>query len=182
MQKQIALAAGAGVLLLAIGMIVFSGRGADDTQKGDENAVTSEVVQTDPMPAKDDGMIKQDEGTMNETEMNDGGTEKDEMMKGSYEAYAPEKIARAAQGDVILFFHASWCPSCRSLNKSIEQNVDSIPKGVTILKTDYDKETDLKKKYGVTYQHTMVQVDKDGTLIKKWSGSPSLGALLSQVE
>jgi thiol-disulfide isomerase/thioredoxin len=101
---------------------------------------------------------------------------------GSYEAYSADKIARAETGDVVLFFHASWCPSCRGLNSSIESNLKSIPEGVTILKTNYDKETELKKKYGVTYQHTLVQVDKDGNMIKKWSGGGSLDNLLSQIQ
>lgn len=108
---------------------------------------------------------------------------KEVMMKlGSYEAYSADKIARAETGDVVLFFHASWCPSCRGLNSNIESNLKSIPEGVTILKTDYDKETELKKKYGVTYQHTLVQVDKDGNLIKKWSGGGTLDNLLSQIQ
>ena len=29
---------------------------------------------------------------------------------------------------------------------------------------------ELKKKYEVTYQHTFVQVDAQGNMIKKWSG------------
>jgi len=101
---------------------------------------------------------------------------------GSYEAYSPQKIAMAETGEVVLFFHASWCPSCRALNADIEKNVGAIPAGLTILKTDYDKETELKKKYGVTTQHTLVQVDKDGNLIKKWSGGSKLESLLSQVQ
>lgn len=108
----------------------------------------------------------------------DSGT----ITKGSYEAYSADKIAMAATGDVVLFFHASWCPSCRGLNADIEKNLSSIPAGVIILKTDYDKETDLKKKYEVTYQHTLVQVDKDGNLIKKWSGGSKLENLLSQIQ
>ena len=105
------------------------------------------------------------------------------MMKvGSYEAYSPEKIARAETGDVVLFFHASWCPSCRGLNSDIEKNSALIPEGLSILKVDYDKETELKKKYGITYQHTLVQVDKDGNLIKKWSGSPKLDNILSEIK
>ena len=105
------------------------------------------------------------------------------MMKvGTYEAYEPLKLARAETGDVVLFFHASWCPSCRGLNSDIENNMSAIPEGVSILKTDYDKETELKKKYGITYQHTLVQVDKDGNMIKKWSGSPTLASLVSQIK
>lgn len=118
-----------------------------------------------------------------EVMMDEATTTNDVMMKaGSYEAYAPEKLALAETGDVVLFFHASWCPSCRGLDTSITGNLGSIPEGVTILKADYDKETDLKKKYGVTYQHTLVQVAADGTMIKKWSGSPSLDSLLAQIQ
>jgi thiol-disulfide isomerase/thioredoxin len=70
----------------------------------------------------------------------------------------------------VLFFHASWCPTCRAADANIKANLLSIPSGLTIHQVDYDSSTELKKKYGVTYQHTFVQVDESGTLIKKWSG------------
>ncbi len=124
----------------------------------------------------------QESDTMVNTSIDAVTAKVDTMMQGSYEAYSPEKIARAQTGDVVLFFHASWCPSCRSLNSDIESNLTSIPEGVLILKVDYDKEVDLKKKYGVTYQHTLVQVDKDGNHIKKWSGRPKLANLISNIQ
>ncbi len=109
--------------------------------------------------------------------------ESDAVVKvmGSYEAYSPEKLARAETGDVVIFFHASWCPSCRGLEADIDKNLSAIPAGVSILKADYDTETELKKRYGVTYQHTLVHVRADGSMIKKWSGSPSLSSLISQI-
>jgi len=100
---------------------------------------------------------------------------------GSFETYSADKIA-AATGDVIIFFHATWCPSCRVLSNDIEKNANTIPAGTTILKADYDTETELKKKYGVTTQHTLVQVDIDGNLIKKWSGGSKLTNLLSEIQ
>lgn len=104
------------------------------------------------------------------------------MKKGSYEAYAPEKFAKAATGHVVLFFRASWCPTCKALDADIRSHLGSIPADLTILDVNYDDSTALKQKYGVTYQHTFVQVKADGTLIKKWSGSPTLAALVSQVQ
>jgi thiol-disulfide isomerase/thioredoxin len=101
--------------------------------------------------------------------------------KGTYESYGPEKIARAAQEKVILFFHAPWCPTCKRLDADIQKNSDKIPGGIVILKTDYDSEVALKQKYGVTYQHTFVQVDANGNLISKWSGSPTLSEFLEKV-
>lgn len=138
---------------------------------------------------KDDAMTKMDESLTSEDKkaMTEGDNadlmDKGEvtLKSGSYEAYAPEKLARAETGDVVLFFHASWCPSCRGLNADIEQNLGVIPPGVSILKVDYDTESELKKKYGVTYQHTLVQVAADGTLIKKWSGSPTLSTLVTEI-
>jgi len=69
----------------------------------------------------------------------------------------------------VLFFHASWCPTCRAADANIKANLLSIPPSLTIHQVDYDTSTELKKKYGVTYQHTFVQVDESGAMIKKWS-------------
>mgnify|MGYP001597709164 CR=1 FL=1 len=102
------------------------------------------------------------------------------MQKGSYEAYSAEKLALAAEGDVVLFFRASWCPTCRALDADIKANV--VPEGVTILDVNYDTEVALKQKYGVTMQHTLVQVDAEGNLIQKWTGSPSLASLVAKVQ
>lgn len=134
------------------------------------------------MKSNDDAIMVKEQVEQKVMEDKKTAEENTILKVGSYEAYAPEKLVRAETGDVVLFFHASWCPSCRSLNSDIENNMSAIPEGVSILKLDYDKETELKKKYGVTYQHTLVQVDKDGNLIKKWSGSPKLSNLVSEIK
>lgn len=109
--------------------------------------------------------------------------EKTAMMAkaGSYQAYAPEKLAMAAEGKVVLFFRASWCPSCRTLDADIRAHLEGIPAGVTILDVDYDTATALKQKYGVTYQHTLVQVDAQGNQLAKWSGSASLADIVKKI-
>lgn len=99
------------------------------------------------------------------------------MMKGSYSDYAASKLSNAEHGTVILFFNASWCPTCVVANKNFKGSTP--PDSLTLLKVDYDDSTELKRKYGVTYQHTFVQVDKNGKLIKKWSGSNTYDELLS---
>lgn len=105
------------------------------------------------------------------------------MASGSYESYAPEKVALASlTHDVVLFFRASWCPTCRAVDRDIKANLSKIPSDLAILDVNYDDSSSLKQKYGVTYQHTFVQVDKDGNLIKKWSGSSTLSALVAEVK
>jgi thiol-disulfide isomerase/thioredoxin len=110
--------------------------------------------------------------------------ENNSMMKaGSYEPYSPDKVLLAsATHDVVLFFRAGWCPTCRAVDADIKNNLSKIPSDLTILDVNYDNSTALKQMYAVTYQHTFVQVDKDGKLIKKWSGSPTLATLVAEVK
>lgn len=81
--------------------------------------------------------------------------------------------AQAGTGDVVIYFHANWCPICRALEPDIRKNLSNLPKGLTILKADYDQETALKKQYGVTYQTAFVQVDDSGIKLKLWIGTTS---------
>lgn len=108
----------------------------------------------------------------------DGQSETTEERQGIYAAYTPELLAK---GDNVLFFKASWCPTCSALDRDIEASLDDIPAKINILKVDYDEAGDLKWKYGVTYQHTLVQVSEDGEQLKKWSGSMTLEQLLEAV-
>jgi len=137
----------------------------------DQAKVTSGIV-----PSENNAMMKKDDSAM---------VAKSDMMieVGSYESYDASKVAMAsATHDVVLFFKASWCPACVALDKDIKANLSAIPKSLTILETNYDNSADLKRKYGVTLQHTLVQVDAGGNLIKKWSGSPTLASLVSEVK
>lgn len=99
-------------------------------------------------------------------------------VKGSFSDYDKAKLSNADKNKVVLFFSASWCPTCQEANKNFK--MVGTPNGLTLLKVDYDTSADLKKMYGVTYQHTFVQVDKNGTLLKKWSGSTTYDSLLGQ--
>jgi len=165
MKKNIAIVVG----IIAIAILGFVALSEKTTKT---NEVVNNVPKTQTEAPSSEAQVSEQPPTQEEVA----------AITGSYEAYSAEKIALAATDDVVIFFHASWCPSCRSLNSDIEKNVEAIPAGVTILKIDYDKETALKKKYGVTHQHTLVQVDKDGNLITKWSGGSRLEDLLSQIQ
>ena len=152
-----------GVVVIIIAGIIYS-----STKK--EDVVTMVKDSTEP------DVMKKDESAM---------TEKSDVMmaSGSYEAYAPEKVALASSTqNVVLFFRASWCPTCRAVDTDIKANLSKIPSDLAILDVNYDDSSSLKQKYGVTYQHTFVQVDKDGNMIKKWSGSPTLSSLVSEVK
>lgn len=100
---------------------------------------------------------------------------------GIYMPYTTTAVAQA-KGQVVLFFHANWCPTCIAVNKDIEANLKTIPTDLTILKVNYDDEKELRELYAVTEQHTFVQVDNSGKLIKKWRGGTTLAEVVGQVQ
>jgi thioredoxin 1 len=92
-----------------------------------------------------------------------------EKLEG-YVAYNAKDFAADTSSKRVLFFAAGWCPTCRGADADIKANLKTIPKDVVIYKTDYDTETALKTKYGITRQHTFVYVNAKAEAIKKWSG------------
>lgn len=135
-----------------------------------------------------DAMMAEEGAMMEEEVMMEGGDammEEGAMMMeahGTYEEYAPEKVALAAEGDVLLFFHADWCPACRAIESEIEKDSSVLPEGLHILKVDYDTATALRQQYKVTTQHTFVQVTATGELIQRFNNESKLAGVLARVK
>lgn len=164
------------VFLLILGFYVF-----DKNKTNTENDIgnSSEVAFPDTNEVNQN-TIDKNKTTEKEPQLAD---DTNFAPVGSYEIYSPEKIAEKSKSSrVVLFFNATWCPTCRALDRNIKANLSLIPGDITILSVDYDTYKDLEKKYGVTYQHTLVQVDADGNMVKKWSGSSSLSKLVQEVK
>jgi thiol-disulfide isomerase/thioredoxin len=83
-------------------------------------------------------------------------------VEGAYLDYSDGVIEQTA-GSKVLFFHAPWCPQCRKLDEQLR--ADGAPDGITVFKVDYDSRSDLRQRYGVTLQTTVVFVDDAGDLI-----------------
>jgi thioredoxin 1 len=84
--------------------------------------------------------------------------------------------AIAAVGPAVIFFHADWCPTCKVAMKQIDSRLSELG-NITVIVVDYDESPDLKKKYGITYQHTYVQIDKEGKKVALWNGGGVDGIL-----
>ena len=87
------------------------------------------------------------------------------VTPGAYIDYNENAVAQA-EGRVLLFFHASWCPQCRALEEDIL--AEGVPDGVTIVKVDYDEYQNLRAEYGVTQQTTFVEVDSGGEALQSY--------------
>lgn len=81
---------------------------------------------------------------------------------GAYVDFSDGAI-EATMGPKALFFHAAWCPQCRALDEDLRAR--GAPAGLTVFRVDYDERTDLRQKYGVTLQTTVVFVDDAGEFI-----------------
>ncbi len=93
-----------------------------------------------------------------------------------YLEYSKAVLDQSANNRRVLYFYASWCPICRPADSDFKQNSSKIPQDLVVIRVNYNdpdtdqEEKDLAKKYGITYQHTFVQIDAQGKEITRWSG------------
>ena len=101
----------------------------------------------------------------------------DAPIAGVYMDYR-DGVIEATPGTKVLFFHATWCPQCRALDEQLRN--EGSPDGVTVFKVDYDDRVDLRQKYGVTLQTTVVYVGDDGEKLSSavLYDDPSIESLL----
>ncbi len=125
---------------------------------------------------------KTDTDTTNAEPKTNTALSPDDLPPATYESYTADKLARAKKAPVVLFFHASWCPSCISTDRIFVKKITTLPPGVSILKIDYDTAVELKERYDITYQHTFVQVDTNGKELARWSGGAIDGIIANLVQ
>ncbi len=108
--------------------------------------------------------------------MTETTTPADTPSPSRYLPFTDQDFATTASSRRVLFFYASWCPTCRPVDKLLSENSSKVPGDVVIFRVNYndpetdDQEKELAKKYEITYQHTFVQVDEGGNVITKWNG------------
>lgn len=104
-----------------------------------------------------------------------------------YVVYSDGMLVQPTTQRRVLFFYASWCPTCKSSDQDLSSNMDRIPTDVTVIRLNYNDtqtdqaEKDLAKTYAVTYQHTFVEIDQDGKALQKWNGGGT-GELLNRLK
>ena len=85
---------------------------------------------------------------------------------GLYLDYSSAGFNQHADKNRWLFFHADWCPLCVNLEEDIMAHLGDIPDDLVIFKVDFDNSDNLRNRYGVSIQTTIVSVDGDGDKIK----------------
>ncbi len=129
-----------------------------------------------------DTVVKTETKMMDETVKQD-----DVMLSKQYIPYTKEALESSKGTRRVLFFYASWCPTCIPANVDFEKNLSMLPSDVIVIRVNYnDPDTDadekaLATKYGITYQHTYVQIDAEGNEVVKWNGG-AIKELLAKIK
>ncbi|MEZ4180073.1 MAG: thioredoxin family protein [Candidatus Doudnabacteria bacterium] len=171
MNQKIILGAIIAIIAIALGAyFVSSSKNNSQVASDSESSQQADQKSDDAMMMEDkenESMMMEDKDSMTK----DGQDDAMMMEKaGSYEDYSAQAVQTAlADGKkVVLFFHAIWCPDCKAADAAFKANADQIPANTVVFKTDYDNNSDLKTKYGVTTQHTFVQIDQNLNKITAW--------------
>ncbi len=160
--------------LLAVAALALGGCAATPADTMADDASPAATAPADESMT-DEAM---DEESMDDEAMDDGSMDDAASSPGAYVDYREGVIAETA-GDKVLFFHAPWCTQCRQLEQSILS--EGIPDGTTIIKVDFDSETELRQRYGVTLQTTVVHIDDEGEALGSTVlyDEPTIDALLA---
>ena len=99
---------------------------------------------------------------------------------GVYQKYDEAVITQYEKN--ILFFTASWCPSCVEADKNLLAQKNMIPSKMAIHDVDYDTAVQLREKYNIDKQHTFVQIDQSGNEITRWTNSTTVEDIVSHMQ
>ena len=64
--------------------------------------------------------------------------------------------AEKANQPIALHFHADWCPTCRGQDKVVQSLKTEKGLDLTILTVNYDTERDLKRRFKVNSQASLI--------------------------
>lgn len=99
-----------------------------------------------------------------------------------YQNYSIIKVKQAQQEKkhYALFFHANWCTTCQAIEKQIINNLNLLPINSIIFKVDYDSATQLRRKYQVLTQSTILFFDERGNIMDR-KINPSLDRIINEL-
>ncbi|MBI4080552.1 MAG: thioredoxin family protein [Candidatus Levybacteria bacterium] len=165
MNKRIIIA-GVIILILVGGGLFVANQQSQQAEQAKMAQEKAEMAKDQTTASGQDELMKKEEDKMMA----------DKNSSTRYVEYSKAALDKAPGDRRVLFFYANWCPTCRPTDADLTANTSKIPEDVTVIRVNYNdtdtdqEEKDLAKKYGITYQHTFVQIDVQGKEITKWNG------------
>lgn len=164
------------IIIIGIVILVLIGGGLyNANQKSEQAKMASEKAAMEEKKATDE-VNPYATKTQEQIAMEKQKAMTDKNINARYVPYSKAAYDESADKRRVLYFYATWCPSCKIANEDFTANPNKIPEDVIVIRINYNdpdtdqEEKDLAKKYGITYQHTFVQVDAQGKELTKWNG------------
>jgi thiol-disulfide isomerase/thioredoxin len=168
--KIVAVVAGVVIIILAVGYLTTNA--PEGTLEVTNEAPDTMVAEEVSVPAPEEEASMANETIVPTAEV-------PVAEPGIYATYDATAVAESDAEHILLFFKASWCPSCRALEADILENAAMIPSNVAIFAVDYDTATELKRQYGITRQHSIVEITPTGEAESQVSHGLTLADVLA---
>lgn len=162
-------------IVVLVGIVVIGG-GWWLVRSSSQEALPSEQDSISMEKKEDKTMMENNTSTSEDAAMKKKDDESMMQSSGRYVEYAGSVLDESKKTRRVLFFYANWCPTCRPADVEFRSRASELPNDVTVIRVNYnDPQTDaeekaLASKYGVTYQHTYVQIDESGNVVARWNG------------
>lgn len=171
--KQTSIIIGTIGLILGVGYLVTS------SNMVSEPLTTTSITPSTNISSAEAPIVESEQTTVTDTPILTSEAALSSKTPGLYTTYTADTIANSTADHILLFFKANWCPSCRALDADILAHMADIPAGVEIYTVDYDTATALKRQYGITRQHSIIEIRADGTATSDITHGLTLNDVLS---
>ncbi|MGD9831173.1 MAG: thioredoxin family protein [Piscinibacter sp.] len=95
--------------------------------------------------------------------------------------YSADALANAEKAGqpVALHFRADWCPTCRAQDKALQSLKAEKGLDITVLSVNYDTEKDMKRRFKISSQSTLVVLKGDKESARLVGDTSSLNIMMA---
>jgi len=95
--------------------------------------------------------------------------------------YSADALASAEKAGqpVALHFRADWCPTCRAQDKALQSLKSEKGLDITVLSVTYDTEKDMKRRFRINSQSTLVVLKGDKESARLVGDTSSLNIMMA---
>jgi thioredoxin 1 len=95
--------------------------------------------------------------------------------------YSADALASAEKAGqpVALHFRADWCPTCRAQDKALQSLKSEKGLDITVLSVNYDTEKDMKRRFRINSQSTLVVLKGDKESARLVGDTSSLNIMMA---